>query len=284
MSSTATPRGSPFMFHGGKRAGAARRDEDEDDDSPRWGDGAMNHAAIVTYFDSLTDGQGLETFRRYFSRNPDGTQIEVQLGANVETRGAYNGYVPLIGNNNTIYLGRNVNVATIVHEFGHQLDRWFKLSQGTMASGAEGLTGYIGGARTQGSLLYQETGKYNLDSDFIAQGLEGFAAKQFFRTEFFADLFMTAVLAGSGEQVFSLDIDGLNTSQRSELEVYQLQNISAFADCQLQSNGTIVANIPLPTGTITIPCRDKLVDWQDNTLQPQIDMIFTNLFLVQGEQ
>jgi hypothetical protein len=176
---------------------------------------------ILDYFTEILGGNetdALEAFHTFFGRNPDNAQIIVLLGADADDEAGEPeyGFVPLntecpegddecLEEQRTIYLGSEVNVATIVHEFGHQLDRWFRLSgflssqdtdwtqlsdllrQGLVVDNNVTLVQSIGGAA---GMALQEIYQY---------GIQGFAAKQLNDGELWADLFMTAVLSTAGE-------------------------------------------------------------------------------------
>jgi hypothetical protein len=172
--------------------------------------------AILDYFDNIiTEGgilEAAEAFRTFFGRNPDNTQIIVRLGADDDDEAGEPeyGFVPLnteclegddecLEEQRTIYLGSEVNVATIVHEFGHQLDRWFRLS-GFLSSQNLDWTQLSDllrdGTADLPPIQADEGARLSLD-DTYRYGIQGFAAKQWNDGEIWADLFMTAVLAGS---------------------------------------------------------------------------------------
>ena len=89
----------------------------------------VNYLDVVYADDPITTG--ISVFQQYFSQNEHG-QLNIQLGAdafftenfeNIAKEDAPNiGYVPLGGTIN-MYLGSMVDVPTIVHEFGHVIDR-----------------------------------------------------------------------------------------------------------------------------------------------------------------
>jgi hypothetical protein len=169
--------------------------------------------AILDYFDSIITEGGIldaaEAFRTFFGYNPGGAddRITVHLGANAATGDATYGRVELPQPDqddlyyddprwNQINFGSEVNVATIVHEFGHQLDRWFILFRtGVYGSG---ITNYLSSAGEGGvSPIYTATDeRINLQGVYD-NAIIGFAGKQMLPSEYWADLFMTAVLGNS---------------------------------------------------------------------------------------
>lgn len=98
-----------------------------------------------------------------------------------------------------MYLGSNVNIATIVHEFGHVIDR------------SVHFTDYLSETLPPAGIsrLASNAGLYGINLDqTLHLAIQGFAAKQYYSEEFWADLFMTAVLdplvSGETYQVYSI--------------------------------------------------------------------------------
>jgi hypothetical protein len=237
--------------------------------------------AIIEYLNEVTNGNGLQAFIQIWSQNPDGQQVLIQFGdiAEGQTGGDVYGFVPQPESSDdaiglrSIYLGSGVNVATLVHEFGHHLDRWFKLRQDPAFGGQGGLTGYLTSINPESgfSNMYDITSaQYNLNIEFTANALQGFAGKQFLPSEYFADLFMTAVLDRRGETVYSLDIDQLDTRVRQEISVAIGQE---FVDCQDGST-----SITVNGETYTIPCGDQVVGWQDSEVGAAMDGFLLGAF------
>jgi hypothetical protein len=189
-----------------------------------------SNAHITDYFEeSLAttnlDENALVMFRQIFGHNPDGTQIVVYLGANKYTdednpdQGAYRGYVPLPPKDDSnslhsMYLGSNVSVATITHEFGHQMDRWFRLSE------VGGIPNYL---RGESRFVAGSGGDLSL-GDTYQNAITGFAGKEPLDAEIWGDLFMTAVLHGKTDtsgnpyQVWSVKDDYVSQFEESDGE------------------------------------------------------------------
>jgi len=240
---------------------------------------AQANLAIIEYLNEVTNGNGLQTFIEVWSQNPNGEQVVIWFGdvAEGNTGGDSFGLVPqpesADGDSlNSIYLGSDVNVATIVHEFGHHLDRWFKLRQDPAFGGEGGLTGYLTGVGDNNtSQMFDLTGgDFNLNLDLVTFGMQGFAAKQMLPAEFFADLFMTAVLDGSGAQVFSLDVDVLDADSRNAIASGSGQ---AFWNCDNGNAVVFINNIPY-----SIPCGFQTVGWENPELGSQINDFFGDVF------
>ena len=158
----------------------------------------VNYLAVEEGF-KLGEKKALEEFRKHFSETDEG-KLKVHLGANDETKGATLGRVPLpesTGKNlDTVFLGSLVDIPTIVHEFGHVVDRNINM------------TAYLEGRLGDGEFhLSKADSKYgvNLNRDILEYVIEGFVAKQFFGRELWADLFMTAVLSGEWYEVESVN-------------------------------------------------------------------------------
>ncbi len=92
-----------------------------------------SNVRIVRYLDTLgLERSGLEVFLEIFAEQG---AITVELGANAVTNddstsiGEYHGLTPTAGEgSNTVYLGSQVSVATITHEFFHQMNRYFNMA------------------------------------------------------------------------------------------------------------------------------------------------------------
>jgi len=248
---------------------------------------AQANLAIIEYLNEVTNGNGLQTFIEVWSQNPNGEQVVIWFGdvAEGSTGGDVFGLVPQPESAdgealNSIYLGSDVGVATIVHEFGHHLDRWFKLRQDPAFGGQAGLTGYLTGVGDSGtSRMFELTDQFNLNLNFVASAMQGFAAKQLLSAEFFADLFMTAVLDGSGSDVFSLNFDQFTTGERDSIEQVLAAN-RQFINC-IDGNATIVVN----DITYNVPCDFQTVGWENSETGSQtaaqvngfFDSVFTSL-------
>ena len=147
----------------------------------------VNYLEIVFVDDEHRSG--LSVFKQYFSKSEYG-QLEIHLGANSVTGGAGYGLVPLDERYSeellkSMYLGSRVDIPTIVHEFGHVIDR------------SVNMTAHLKGDAGDGEFRLMhadETFGPNLNRDILDYVIEGFVAKQFFAEELWADLFMTAVL------------------------------------------------------------------------------------------
>ena len=143
---------------------------------------------IVNYLgQEVFDGdeaQASSVFQHRFTQSEAYGQLVVHLGADSDAGagGPAYGRVPLQGSAD-MYLGSAVDIPTIVHEFGHVLDRNVDF------------TDYLNEPVTQiGESRLAYKAYVNLNSDILKWVIEGFAAKQYFARELWADLFMTAVL------------------------------------------------------------------------------------------
>ena len=176
-------------------------------------DQASTH--IVNYLSQeVFDGdeaQALSVFQQRFSQSEAYGQLVVHLGANSGggAGGPAYGRVPLFHESEEelrkMYLGSAVDIPTIVHEFGHVIDRNVDF------------TDYLNEPVTQiGESRLVDKAEVNLNTEILKWVIEGFVAKQSFAREFWADLFMTAVLDSSvsGEKfvvksIRDVDIDGI---------------------------------------------------------------------------
>ena len=197
------------------------------------------------------ESTALDVFRRLFGRSEDHGQLVVQLGADAyfvevlkfsKDNAEYYGFVPLpppgaksvegVDDSwDMMFLGSNVDIATIVHEFGHVIDRSLDIVQEYNA------------AANKGRLLpawrqfYADAGLLLTDS-ILQYGIVGLAGKQNVNEEFWADLFMTAMLdsvVGGPLKVYS------STYER-------IKNLSGnqFDHCKGED-----------------PCRRRDVEWAD---------------------
>jgi hypothetical protein len=163
---------------------------------------------IVDYLDDILEGTemtGLEAFQLYFAQMPTG-EITVHLGADDDALGTYTGRTPFAPNlpeeeHRQIYLGSGVSEATIVHEFFHQLDRYF----GTLLSPERGVALSTNDPNV-GLITYLSTIPTSLGStgltltnELIAEGSGANYLPN--DAEIFANLGMTAVLDNLGYTV-----------------------------------------------------------------------------------
>ena len=172
---------------------------------------AKANVHIVDYLDDVfvndPDKSGLSVFQESFSQTEQG-KLRVHLGDDHKLKDETYGFVPFWGSNtDKVYLGSAVNIATIVHEFGHVLDRNVDMVTYLQTADAPG----------EEARLMEGAGPYRvgLGELILRLVIEGFAAKQRDDKEVWADLFMTAVLHGQGETVYSLvetSLDGVWTT------------------------------------------------------------------------
>ena len=193
----------------------------------------LNFLAKEVYGDEHT---ALEAFKSHFGetnfsqyddyRQSDFVKLQIYLGADNETGGTGYGVVPLDKRYSkeklrSMYLGSAVDIPTIVHEFGHVIDR----SRGFIAyltelvpddrKPSQEISRIVNETANIGEEFIEEypeeyghyTAAYfefNLDSMVQRQIIEGFVAKQYFIQELWADLFATAVLdpAASGQPFY----------------------------------------------------------------------------------
>ncbi len=155
---------------------------------------------IASYFNenilpsSSNTEPGLDVFRKYFAKIPDGTPVTLHIGDDSYTGGASMGRVNLPNSSSLIesdmFLGSEVTVATITHEFGHQFDRWFE-----MAGISEGIIGYLSQLNDDAVTQFTGLTGIGLDHSVYAFALNSFAGKQTAPQEIWSDIFMTAVLS-----------------------------------------------------------------------------------------
>ena len=156
--------------------------------------------------------KALVAFQQDFSRSEAYGKLIVNLGADEDSGAGGSGYGRvslqpeydpqgnLINRQELrkMYLGSAVDIPTIVHEFGHVVDR----SRGFTAHLKATVSPYGWSQIATATRIYAEDRghtswglySFNLDGTVHAKIIEGFLAKQYFVDEIWADLFMTAVL------------------------------------------------------------------------------------------
>ncbi|HLZ80463.1 MAG TPA: hypothetical protein VKP04_02435, partial [Ktedonobacteraceae bacterium] len=89
---------------------------------------------------------------------------------------------------NDMFLGANMSMTSIIHEFGHQLDRYYQLSWSVPVKGVATFPASLSGNPNAPSFQYQQ----------LSGRITGYARGdfEFNAGEVFADAFMTAVLNG----------------------------------------------------------------------------------------
>ncbi len=230
---------------------------------------------IVDYLDLVYKDDpnitGKEAFREHFSESEDHEQLVVNLGADAyfaenfsnisEEEAGYYGHVPAAGTNR-VYLGSKVDIPTIVHEFGHVIDK------------SKGFTAYLqelvpdpADPSREISRLAAESGNYfdevnegwrsqysfNLNENVLNEVIEGFVAKQFFAAELWADLFMTAVLSGEGFTVKSVKdktVDKAGNVTDDPIGIFM-----GFDD----------PDGPIFRCRVNAPCFDRTVEWEQGS-------------------
>ena len=222
---------------------------------------ARSVAHIVNYLaEQVYDGdesKALGVFQQHFSQSEFG-QLEIHLGSESDPKDRGYGSVPLpyydaAGNLiNTdveelkkMYLGSAVVIPTIVHEFGHVIDRNINM------------TGLLEGKEGDGKFhLSKADPKYGavLDEIILDYVIEGFVAKQFFSQELWADLFMTAVLSGEGFEVES--VRGKIYSETGELLENDIAIFKTFND----------PDGPIFTCGSDAPCYKRAVEWKNKNI------------------
>lgn len=148
---------------------------------------------------------GLAIFRQVFGENGS---IVVYLGANDTSTGdtdaagnpivigAFTGLTPQY--NDSLFLGSHVTAATITHEFGHQLDRYFD-TQGSSFALSSGNNPDVMGFGTFlrdtaiNRLQRSEPRAFTFGPDLTSRILRARANADPDNAELFADIFMTAV-------------------------------------------------------------------------------------------
>ena len=213
----------------------------------------VNYLSVEVY--DGDESKALAAFQQYFSQNTYG-KLVVFLGADDNTGGSGLGGVPLQESLpddelRKIYLGSAVDIPTIVHEFGHVIDR------------SVGFTAYLtetvppaGMSRlvTESEEYVEERGEgfaalysFNLNRNVLDYVIEGFVAKQFFKEELWADLFMTAI--------FHPNVSG------AEFTVKSIDDIKAHIDVfETFTNPEVIFRC----GT-NAPCIERTVEWEDGS-------------------
>ena len=220
----------------------------------------VNYFAVEQGFNLGVD-KALDEFKKHFSRTDQG-KLKVHLGDSDETKGKYLGRVLLPEstqeNLDKIYRGSLVDIPTIVHEFGHVMDRNINM------------TAYLEGKLGDGKFrLMKADGKsgVNLNRDILDYVIEGFVAKQFFGRELWADLFMTAVLSGEGFKVKS--VRDRIYSETDELLEDDIAIFATFND----------ANGPIFTCGENAPCFDRVVEWENTNNARVVRAFLPKVFL-----
>ena len=148
---------------------------------------------IVNYLSQeVFDGdeaQALSVFQQQFSQSEAYGQLMVHLGADSDAGAGEPAYgrVPLRGSEEELrkmYLGSAVDIPTIVHEFGHVIDR------------SKGIKDSYDARAPVWQEWFKAVGLY-LGSLIWKRAIEGFAGKESLDEEVWADLFMTAVISPS---------------------------------------------------------------------------------------
>ena len=183
---------------------------------------ARSNLHIVDYLNEVfvndDKTSGLTAFQQYFSESKYG-QLKVYLGADIETGGPDLGRGPLPEsteqNLDTVFLGSQVNIASIVHEFGHVLDRSIGIEDeytdtwGTVFPWPDWINSV---GLPLNELIYKHA-------------IGGYAGKQFLTDEVWADIFMTAVLDPSNPGI-SEPYEVLSTTYQSHYDfVKQRQEV-----------------------------------------------------------
>ena len=239
----------------------------------------VNYLSIEVY--DGDESKALAAFQQYFSQNTYG-KLVVFLGADDDNGagGSGLGKVPLQKNLpveelRKMYLGSAVDIPTIVHEFGHVIDR----SKGFTAYLEETVEDPTNPSQSI-SRLAAESGEYfnvlnegwrslysfNPNRDVLDLVIEGFVAKQSFAAELWADLFMTAVLSGEGFVVESVkdrtyDEDGNITDDPIAI-------FANFTDPEVVFRCGIDA-----------PCFDRAVQWEDTYFAKAAQWYLPKVFL-----
>ena len=257
---------------------------------------------IVDYLDIVyaddPNMTGIAAFRQHFSQNEHG-QLEIQLGADAyfvenfenipEEDAGYYGFVPLGDWRSPeqlrrMYFGSAVDISTIVHEFGHVIDRsrgfTDHLTEGIGPDGESRIfieSRYYG--ETFGADHIEEFGNlgpawyaFNLDTYVYREIIEGFVAKQYFVQELWADLFMTAVLdpAVSGE----------------EFEVESIEDIPAHIEIFRTFNDPR-PQAPIFKCNVNASCIGRTVEWENTprakAAQWYLPIVFRERLSTEGE-
>ncbi len=212
----------------------------------------VNYFAVEEGFNLGVD-KALEEFKKHFSRTDQG-KLKVHLGDNDETKGETFGLVPLpestSQNRDTVFLGSRVDIPTIVHEFGHVIDRNINM------------TAYLEGRLGDGKFhLLKAHPMYGaiLDKIILEWVIEGFVAKQYLSRELWADLFMTAVLSGMDFEVKSIDDEHIATFAK-------FNDSDDFFECGDARNPG------------DAPCIERTVEWKDHVIARAVRAFLPKVF------
>ena len=127
---------------------------------------------------------GLTVYHAEFSQTKQG-KLQVYLGADDKLKHEDIGSTPYWGSNtDKLYLGSAVNIATIVHEFGHVLDRNLDIAINHLRQGS----------KIPAWKEWRDVTGSQLGISILENVIESFGAKQLSDSEIWSDLFMTAVL------------------------------------------------------------------------------------------
>ena len=147
--------------------------------------------------------KALVAFQQNFSQSEEYGKLVIYLGADRKTGGAGLSRVPLQESLpdqelRKMYLGSLADIPTIVHEFGHVVDRSRGFTDHFVAKVPPYGWSNIATVSREYAEDFGSRGwgyySFNLDGTVHVDIIEGFVAKQYFVQEFWADLFMTAVL------------------------------------------------------------------------------------------
>ena len=184
-------------------------------------------------------------FQQNFSQSEEYGKLVIYLGADGETGGAGLSRVPLQESLldrelRKMYLGSAADIPSIVHEFGHVVDRSRGITDHLIAV----VSPYRMSQIATATRIYAEDRghtswalySFNLDGTVHSNIIEGFVAKQYFVDEFWADLFMTAVLDPSvSGQTFYVRSIGDDKIQRPPEEAEQ-KAVPAFPHTKYYSD------------------------------------------------
>ncbi len=239
----------------------------------------INYLAREVYGD---ESLALAAFQQHFSQSGFG-QLEIRLGieSDPEDKGYGSVALPYYDDKGNLIntdlealrkmnLGSAVDIPTIVHEFGHVIDR----SRGITDHLIDTVPPYWMSRIATASRAYggDHWGPYsfNLDATVHIEIIEGFVAKQYFVQEFWADLFMTAVLdpsvSGHAFYVKSIDDEQILRPKRDEDtvdEVPEFPETKFYSD--FNSEDTESDRYFYKCGDKGITCVTKPVMWEDTT-------------------
>ncbi len=201
---------------------------------------------------------GRQAFMQRFSHSEHG-RLQVFLGAEsllaksfdiTEHVASYYGFVPLglekdDERTRRMYLGSAVDIATIVHEFGHVIDR------------SADLTAHLDGKVGHGEFrLMNADDKYgiNLNRNVLDYAIEGFVGKQYLAQELLADLFMTAVLDPAVSDT-EYRVDAVGDRVYSDAGAVLDDPVAVFA--------TFNSSVRLFKCGRDAPCISRPIQWED---------------------